>query len=791
VRRSAPGAPDPLGQAHLPFALEPHSHLPVTPWRVVPYPHVSYPTPPQVSMTPVWRPYRMRPIALIAITLPALVLALTAPAPAAPEDLDALLDGVQEIASPGCIPGPVCVFGPDAFSVITGTRGRARMPVVGAARLGEGRVVAFGHEGLMGGAPDGADSLRFLTNAIGWASGGGDGPARVALCGLDGLAGPLSGAGLAPRRLAPGDLAAGLADVDALIASPGSIGAELVDAVLAYIRQGGGLITGVCPWGWEQVTGKSLRADLGGNQVLAAAGLVLADGMLGETGPKGYAADRQGLELSHAGRALEALESHAAGRGALSKEDLNQVSATLGTTARAVPSGDTLFLPRVKALCESPEARCVPTSEAPVAADQALARIAATLTAAEIAETPPEKVTAHPSAEAFPGAVATDAPRVRQTVAVDTSVPDWHSTGLYAAPGEAIGVTLPESAAGKGLSVRIGCHTDGIWHLDQWKRFPEVARAFALDRPTTRAANAFGGLVYIVVPRGCELGSIDVTIEGAVEAPLFVYGRTSRSTWRDTLRHAPGPWAELATDSVVITVPSSAIRELDDPEALLAFWNHVMDCCADLAAWPRERERPERYVPDVQISAGYMHSGYPIMTHLDAAPLSVDRQKLVSTGSWGHFHEMGHNHQSGHWTFDGAGEVTVNLFSLYVSERACDLQSAAHPAVTDELWARAEAHMAAPDFGKWKSDPFLALAMYMQLQRQFGWGAFTRVFAGYAAADPATLPRSDAEKRDQWMVRFSREVGCNLGPFFDAWGVPVSEEAKASIADLVVWMPAG
>jgi hypothetical protein len=41
------------------------------------------------------------------------------------------------------------------------------------------------------------------------------------------------------------------------------------------------------------------------------------------------------------------------------------------------------------------------------------------------------------------------------------------------------------------------------------------------------------------------------------------------------------------------------------------------------------------------------------------------------------------------------------------------------------------------------------------------------------------------------MVRFSRHVGRDLGPFFEAWGVPTSEEARQSIADLPGWMPEG
>jgi len=38
-------------------------------------------------------------------------------------------------------------------------------------------------------------------------------------------------------------------------------------------------------------------------------------------------------------------------------------------------------------------------------------------------------------------------------------------------------------------------------------------------------------------------------------------------------------------------------------------------------------------------------------------------------------------------------------------------------------------------------------------------------------------------------VRFSRTVGHDLGGFFAAWGVPTSEDARASLVDLPAWMP--
>ena len=53
----------------------------------------------------------------------------------------------------------------------------------------------------------------------------------------------------------------------------------------------------------------------------------------------------------------------------------------------------------------------------------------------------------------------------------------------------------------------------------------------------------------------------------------------------------------------------------------------------------------------------------------------------------------------------------------------------------------------------------------------------------------AERPKTDQAKRDQWMVRFSRAAGRDLGPFFQAWGVPTTAEARASVSGLPAWMP--
>ena len=404
---------------------------------------------------------------------------------------------------------------------------------------------------------------------------------------------------------------------------------------------------------------------------------------------------------------------------------------------------------------------------------------------------PASATTAHPAAADFPGAVPTDAPRVSREVTVNPRIPDWQSTGLYAAPGDCVTVTIPAAYTNLGWRVRIGAHQDRLWNKPEWSRVPELCRSFPLDAARTEAANPFGGPIYIDTRNGDDRPPAAVRIENAVEAPYFVLGQTAPDEWRKSIRARPAPWAELATSKIILTVPSDRVRALDDPTDLLRTWDAILDACADLAVRPRERRRPERIVPDVQISAGYMHSGYPIMTHADQYDILVSRDALLR-GQWGLFHELGHNHQNGAWTFGGSGEVTVNLFTLYVLETVCHqpILESRHEMRAEPRARTLKKYLAGgASFEEWKREPFLALLMYVQLIEGFGWPAFQTCFAEYRDLPQEERPQSDDDKRDQWLVRFSKTVGRNLGPFFEAWGIPVRPVARQAVETLPVWMP--
>ena len=343
------------------------------------------------------------------------------------------------------------------------------------------------------------------------------------------------------------------------------------------------------------------------------------------------------------------------------------------------------------------------------------------------------------------------------------------------------------------LGFRIGAHTDKLWDKPEWKRHPEISRRWPLPAGESQFASAHGGLVYIENPAAAPGRQVEVTISGVVEAPLFVLGKTDPTDWKKRIRNHPAPWAELACDELTLTVPSEAVRDLDDPTELMQFWDSVLDLYAELGQRPLAA-RPQRMVADRQISVGWLHAGYPIMMQLEHGHEAVDLAALrgkpkTDTGAWGFWHELGHNHQRPEWTFAGTTEVTCNLFSLFVDERVRGIKPSEHPWPAGKR-KQVRAHIRSDrSFARWKKSPGLALWFYLLIQDEFGWEPFQDVFAEYAAAPKVELPKSDDEKRDQWLVRMSRRLERNLGPYFEAWGVPTSDDARASVAELQPWMP--
>ncbi len=401
----------------------------------------------------------------------------------------------------------------------------------------------------------------------------------------------------------------------------------------------------------------------------------------------------------------------------------------------------------------------------------------------------------------FPGDVDASAARIEKSVVINGDYEGIHgqyaygnpqrwgmrSTGLYAPPGETIRITLPDGFAPNGLGVLLGAHLDDLSQKESPARDSVVTVRVTLGDGATEVSNPHGGLIYITVDAGAKRGLVDVVIEGGIDAPLFVAGETPLEAWNQSIRTHPAPWGELASSKIILTLPSDLLRTLKNPDEVLAFWDRVLDADADLSGFSRDRARPERIVVDIEISAGWMHSGYPVMAPLSTGPDLLNLERLTTEGDWGFFHELGHNHQWMDWTVPGTTETGCNLFTVYVYETVVGKhRNETHGAVSlEERTKRTRAYLADPDISRWSV--WVALDMYLLLQDEFGWEAFTNVFTEYRDKFATERPQDAQEKWDMFAVRFSREVGWDISPFLLSWDWPLSESALRDVAHLPPW----
>ncbi|GAA5494622.1 hypothetical protein Rhal01_00785 [Rubritalea halochordaticola] len=420
---------------------------------------------------------------------------------------------------------------------------------------------------------------------------------------------------------------------------------------------------------------------------------------------------------------------------------------------------------------------------------------------------PVEQTPAHPAAGALFGEVPAKAPRVTQSVEINPWVVRWHATGLYAAPGEVVTLKFPKEWVGKGLKVQLSGHTDKISTKKKLQRLPtSPARAFEVNATEVKISGAFGGAIYINTGNERRKdGKFQVAISNAVKAPYYVLGSTSLEKWKNELKNAPAPYAEFVTPRVALSFPSAWIRDLEDPKALLEYWDEVVKLHDELGGLGGVRYGPERVNVDVQISVGLFHAGYPTQGPQAQCRGVVDLAKLKTKGNWGWFHEMGHESQrrpdkawgwNNPYTFDGSIEVTVNLFSSHAMDRLKmkDRGGWSWTASAYEVAKRADKVLK-----EGKSYPEMGagdkLAMYLQLRDAFGWDPIGKVLASYSQDQdkrPGILPKLNQEKRDVFMVRMSRQVERNLAPFMEeVWGIKLGKDAKNLVKDLPVWIPEG
>eukprot|EP00051_Salpingoeca_urceolata_P015045 m.192734 g.192734 ORF g.192734 m.192734 type:complete len:752 (+) comp18274_c0_seq2:162-2417(+) len=716
----------------------------------------------------------------------------------------ALLAGIDALPQVGC-PGCVAVFGDSATPCLTTTNKPKALLAVAVDNTNGGRVVACGHEGYFGGhllpkkgagSADLTPEQRLFRNAVLWATaaqvdGGDDGEGlTVGILGKDAqwLGQVLQAVGLSKAQAVLWSASDECPPCHVLLwrgsrgsgdVCHGERCSELCEPIAAHVASGRSLLTSMCPWGFEQVTHERLEVGCAQNHCLRRFGMAFTGQMCNQPT---FSLATSSPQLAHLGPALHALtDATAQGKTCFDADHVEPLhqAVHLLPLIRTVPVGQRLLQAIDRVAMKDPFVSGKPVEKNDV---QSLAMIVhsdrwhcAEIDAVEPLVCPSDKMCFGDTL----GSAATCAKHFAPDPAARNH--GWQCTGVYALPGCPIEVTV-ESEHPEWWKVRIGCHSDRLWHCDQWHRWPEVTVCKDCKGNTLRAACPFGGLVFVQSDNKNRSCSAKFDICGGVEAPLFRAGFTDPAAWH-AIRMAPAPWAELAGDVICINLPSKAIRELDDPLSVVSYWDEVVKCHAQLAGVPLP-SRPERLVVDVQISAGYMHAGYPIMMHMDQlgnnhasdSPGLLDVATLRRKGNWGVFHEIGHNFQQPTWTFEGTGEVTVNWFSLHAMDKIVGIEPWKHPWLKNQKPNAAKYIKEGANFSKWQRDAGLALVTYALVQKMVGWGAFADTTRDYQTLSKEEEPKTLSEKIATFVCIMSKACELDLRAYFKTWGWPLDQD---------------
>ena len=398
------------------------------------------------------------------------------------------------------------------------------------------------------------------------------------------------------------------------------------------------------------------------------------------------------------------------------------------------------------------------------------------------------------------------------------------STGLYRVAGEPVTVTVtPVNGNHSSSMPRLQVGLDS--RPDEAADSGESSAAAVLQEGTQPIRGWRSGLIYMASD---ELGteSFEVTIAGAIKAPWFRLGRHSLKQWQQVIRHAPAPWAELQGELAILTLPSSMIRDLEDPRPAIRFYDEMVKDVHALmglsAAAEDERDRapdlPSRFVighpfhdwrmaavagypvwlnwiyhgnPFVWLAPGGLRTRSAVLYGLghNYGPWQQMLEPPGAEGAFASLMEYGYQSREGYRVLalrDLSPDLGPDFQQAYLSYLSYPVMWLCH--LVDSQWWGYDARIWVPGTRlSWSQKQ----AFMIQLVRQLSYSFIPRMYRRFRHTPEELLPdrNSPQQKTDFFFEVLCEVTGQDLTSLFQHWKVPVSAGAYARVAAMGYDLP--
>lgn len=441
-------------------------------------------------------------------------------------------------------------------------------------------------------------------------------------------------------------------------------------------------------------------------------------------------------------------------------------------------------------------------------------------------------VSMYDQARIFPGLIDTALTvRTDTTVVIDQSrryisasqlnlafVPEAiYSTGLYAGAGELITFIINDNV--QGLSVQIGSQMDDLSALAVPMRTAKIYSSKALFPGINTFRNPLGGLIWIR-KSGDATGSPDfsIAINGAYRAPDFIINHTDPAAWENEIKTTTVPWLELRSKHFAMTVPRVRMENkiMEDSKfapalnATLALWDRYFEIIYDFYGLNylsdnelmRMPDYAERIVLDVQLENNinmYNRTNSIAAVNSLAAIKEMTDYETVASGGFVALDKMfaaRYTSKTKTWESDWTG--VLPLLPLYLFVEEC-FKNGATPEM-NPIFTSNESDGVVNQFPVGADYAFSSDSI-----KGFGVDAVTRSYTnakrllillqirhislnGKTGGDFFQYINNLARTRNYILTvslynEMCRFFEANFAPFFDHWGLSISDAERAACAD--------